>query len=84
MWTKGDLQTQGSDSVPTKKLVLLLPNGTRDALIQGSDPGASEVFYVKRLKTLTDRTKKLIEEANKLEQRLQVESNKGTRFSFFM
>jgi len=84
VWTKGDLQTQGSDSVPTKKLVLLLPNGTRDALIQGSDPGASEVFYVKRLKTLTDRTKKLIEEANKLEQRLQVESNKGTRFSFFM
>jgi len=42
------------------------------------------VFYVKRLRTLTERTKKLIEEANKLEARLQVESNKGTRFSFFM
>lgn len=84
VWTKGDLQTQGSDSVPTKKLVLLLPNGTRDALIQGGEPGASEVFYVKRLRALTDRTKKLIEEANKLEQRLQVESNKSSRFSFFM
>jgi hypothetical protein len=84
VWTKGDLQAQGTDNVPTKKLVLILPNGTRDALIQGGDPGASEVFYTKRLKLLTDRTKKLIEEANKLEQRLQVESNKGSRFSFFL
>jgi len=84
VWTKGDLQAQGSDSVPSKKIVLLLPSGTRDALIKGSEAGASEVFYVKRLKTLTERTKKLIEEANKLEQRLQVESNKGSRFSFFM
>lgn len=84
VWTKGDLQVQGSDSVPTKKIVLLLPNGTRDALIKGGEPGASEVFYTKRLKTLTDRAKKLIEEANKLEQRLQAESNKSARFSFFM
>ena len=83
-WTKGDLQLQGSDSVPAKKLVLLLANGTRDALIKGSEPGASEVFYVKRLRALSDRTKKLIEEANKLEQRLQAESNKSARFSFFL
>ncbi|TMQ06926.1 MAG: hypothetical protein E6J91_36845 [Deltaproteobacteria bacterium] len=83
-WIKGDLQVGGSDSVPAKKLVLLLPNGTRDALIKGSEPGASEVFYVKRLRALADRTKKLIEEANKLEQRLQAESNKSTRFSFFL
>ncbi|HEX3477523.1 MAG TPA: hypothetical protein VHT91_21020 [Kofleriaceae bacterium] len=83
-WTKGDLQVQGSDSVPAKKLVLLLADGTRDALIKGSEPGASEVFYVKRLRQLSERTKKLIEEANKLEQRLQAESNKGARFSFFL
>ena len=83
-WTKGDLQIQGSDSVPAKKLVLLLPDGTRDALIKGSEPGASEVFYVKRLRALGERTKKLIEEANRLEQRLQVESNKSARFSFFL
>ena len=42
------------------------------------------MFYVKRLRQLSERTKKLIEEANKLEQRLQAESNKGTRFSFFL
>jgi hypothetical protein len=83
-WTKGDLQLQGSDSVPAKKLVLLLPDGTRDALIKGGEPGASEVFYVKRLRALGDRTKKLIEEANRLEQRLQAESNKSARFSFFL
>ena len=84
VWTKGDLQVQGTDNVPTKKIVLLLPNGTRDALIKGGEAGASEVFYVKRLDALTKRTKKLIDDANKLEQRLQVESNKGARFSFFM
>jgi hypothetical protein len=83
-WTKGDLQASGSDSVPSKKLLLLLPNGTRDALIKGNEPGASEVFYVKRLRALTERTTKLIEEANKLEQRLQAESSKGARFSFFL
>jgi len=83
-WTKGDLALQGSDAVPAKKLLLLLPNGTRDALIKGGEPGASEVFYGKRLRTLTERVKKLIEEANKLEQRLQAESNKGSRFSFFL
>jgi hypothetical protein len=83
-WTKGELQVQGSDAVPTKRLVLLLPNGTRDALIKGGEPGASEVFYVKRLRALTERTTKLIEEANKLEQRLQSESSKGARFSFFL
>ena len=63
---------------------MLLPNGTRDALIKGSEPGASEVFYTKRLRALSDRTKKLIEEANKLEQRLQAESSKSSRFSFFL
>jgi len=81
-WTKGDLQLQGSDSVPTKRLVLLLPNGTRDALIKGGEPGASEVYYIKRLRSLSDRAKKLIDEANKLEQRLQAESSKSARFSF--
>ncbi|HEX8106564.1 MAG TPA: hypothetical protein VF516_02500 [Kofleriaceae bacterium] len=83
-WIKGDLQLQGSESVPAKKLVLLLPDGTRDALIKGSEPGASEVFYVKRLRQLNERTKKLIEEANRLEQRLQAESSKSARFSFFL
>jgi hypothetical protein len=84
VWTKGDLAASGSDNVPAKKLLLLLPNGTRDALIKGGEPGASEVFYIKRLKALTERTKKLVEEGNKLEQRLQLESNKGTRFGFFI
>lgn len=84
VWTKGDLVASGSDSVPAKKLLLLLPNGTRDALIRGGEAGASEVFYVKRLRAVAERTKKLIEEANKLEQRLQAESNKGSRFSFFL
>ncbi|HLL24927.1 MAG TPA: hypothetical protein VK427_22490 [Kofleriaceae bacterium] len=83
-WQKGDLVTSGEDSVPTKKLVMLLPNGVRDALIKGGEPGASEAFYVKRLRTVSERTKKLITDANKLESQLQSVTNKGRRFSFFL
>ena len=81
---KGDLASSSSDSVPTKKVLSLLPNAVRDSVIKGGEPGVSEVYYTKRAKTLHDRTKKLIEEANKLEQRLQQESSKGSRFTFFM
>ncbi len=83
-WTKGELVTNGEDSVPAKKLLLLLPNGVRDALIRGGEPGASEAYYVKRLKTLAERTKKLITDANKLESQLQSAASKGRRFSFFL
>jgi hypothetical protein len=83
-WTKGDLVVSGEDSVPAKKVVLLLPNGVRDALIKGGEPGASEAYYVKRMKTLAERTKKLITDANKLEGQLQTAASKGKRFSFFM
>ncbi len=82
--TKGDLVTSGSDNVPTRKLVMLLPNGIRDALIKGSEPSASEVLYVKRIAAIAARTKKLLDDGNKLEQKLQAEANKGNRFSFFM
>jgi hypothetical protein len=83
-WTKGDLVTSGQDSVPTKKLVLLLPNGVRDSLIKTGEPGASEVLYVKRLRAIAERTKKLITDANKLESQLQSAASKGSRFSFFL
>ncbi len=83
-WTKGDLVTSGQDSVPTKKLVMLLPNGVRDALIKTGEPGASEVYYTKRLRSIAERTKKLITDANKLESQLQSASSKGSRFSFFL
>jgi hypothetical protein len=83
-WTKGDLVTTGEDSVPAKKLILLLPNGVRDALIKGGEPGASEAYYVKRLKLINERTKELIKDANKLEGQLETASKKSRRFSFFM
>ena len=73
-----------SDSVPTKKMVKLLDTGVRDALVKGNEPGVSELFYSKRLKAIAERTTALIDEANKLEQLLQAESSKGTRFSFFL
>jgi len=81
---KGDLATGGSDSVPSKKVVMLLQNGVRDAVIKGNEPGISEFYYTRRIRAIAERTKKLIDDANKLESRLQAESNKGSRFSFFL
>jgi len=83
-WTKAELVTAGEDNVPAKKLLKLLPNGVRTALIAGGEAGASEAYYVKRLKTMAERTKKLITDANKLESQLQSAASKGRRFSFFM
>jgi hypothetical protein len=94
-WTKGDIAVSGSDSVPTKKILLLLPGGVRDGIIKGGDPTASEVFYTKRLKTIYDLIHGkvgqdgkpqggLLDDGNKLETRLQAEAAKGSRFSFFM
>lgn len=92
---KGDLATSGSDSVPSKKLLLLLPNGVRDALVKGTDPSVSEVYYTRRLKAVYElvhgkvgqdgkTTGGLLDDGNKLETRLQTEAAKGSRFSFFM
>lgn len=83
-WTKGEYYPRGEDSVPAKKVIPLLPNGMRDAFIKGGEPGASEAYYVKRLRTIAERTKKLITDANKLESQLQTAANKGKRFSFFL
>jgi hypothetical protein len=83
-WTKGDIVTSGGESVPAKAIVPLIQNGTLDGMIRGGEAGASEVYYVKRLRTLADRLKKLLADANKLDQSLQSESNKGSRFSFFL
>jgi hypothetical protein len=92
---KGDLVTSGSDSVPTKKVVPLLPNGIRDAFVKTTDATVSEVYYQRRLKALYERVHGkvgqdgkaaggLLDDGNKLQTRLQTEAGKSTRFSFFM
>lgn len=81
---EGVLAEPSNDSVPTKKVVSLLTTGVSKAVFQGGDPGVSEFYYTRRVRAIAERTKKLIEDANKLEQKLQAESSKSTRFSFFM
>ena len=92
---KGELVTQGSDNVPTKKIIPLLQNGIRDSLVKGGEPTVSEYYYTRRLRELYNRVHGkvgqdgkpqggLIEDGNRLESRLQTEAGKSTRFSFFM
>jgi len=92
---KGDLASSGSDSIPSKKLVLLLQNGMRDSIIKGSEPSVSEIAYTRRLKGLFDLVHGksgpdgkpqggLLDDGNKLETKLQTEAAKGTTFTFFM
>ena len=88
--TEGELAGSGQDTVPSKKLLLLLPGGVRDALVKTADGVASEAVYQRRLRMIyerihgTDKVKGLLDEGNKLETRLEAESNKSRRFSFFM
>lgn len=84
IFNKADLATQGQDSIPAKKLLLLVGNGMRDAMIKGNEASASEVYYVKRLQEIQKRAKKLLDDGNKLESRVQAEASKGSRFSFFL
>ncbi len=83
-FTPGELQTQGADQIPSKKMIPLIDNGVIRAVLQGNESTASEMLYSKRLRTLSDRAKKLIQDANKLEPLLQTQANKGERFTFFM
>ena len=83
-FTQGDLITQGTDNVPSKKLLPLVQNPVLDELVKASPNLAAELLYQRRLKLINERLKKLIEDANKFEQSLASEASKGTRFSFFM
>src|SRR3569623_1942331 len=94
-WPQADLARGGQDSVPTNKLVMFLPGGVRDSLVKSADGVASETLYTKRLRAIYELIHGktgpagtpvggLIEEGNKLEQKLQQVANKGKKFSFFM
>ena len=39
-------------AVPAKKLVLMIPNGVLDSVVKGTDAGASEALYTRRLKAI--------------------------------
>jgi hypothetical protein len=83
-FTPAELQTQGADQIPSKKMIPLLDNNVLRGVLQGNEQTASELLYGKRLRTLSERAKKLIQDANKLEPLLQTQANKGTRFTFLM
>jgi hypothetical protein len=92
---KGDLASPGTDQIPTKKLLTIIPNGISKSLVVGTEPGVSEYYYTRRLRALYDRihgkigqdgkpSGGLLDDGNKLETSLQVEANKSSKFSFFM
>ena len=85
---KGDLVRDGSDNVPTKKIVPLLPNGVRDSLIKGGEPTVSEYYYTRRVRAIYDRihgkvgqdgkpTGGLLDDGNKLETAAPDRSEQG-------
>ncbi len=76
--------TQGNDSVPSRKIIPLVPNGVIDAFVKKNENSASEILYTRRLKQMSEMTKKLIETANNVEKGLTTFSNSGKRFTFFM
>ncbi|HEY4179719.1 MAG TPA: hypothetical protein VGM90_22915 [Kofleriaceae bacterium] len=89
-FTQGDIAQPG-ESIPSKKIVMLLPGGVRDSLVQGADGVASQALYQRRVRAIYERihgdgrnVRGLLEEGNKLETTLQTEAGRGKKFSFFM
>lgn len=91
---KGEIASP-SEAVPSKKVVTLLNGSVRDQFFKGAEGVASEVFYQRRLRALYERICKrendgkcssssLLDLGNRVEARVDAESKKGTRFSFFM
>jgi len=79
-----DIVLQGNDSVPSKKILPLIPNGVLDSFVKKNADAASELLYKRRVLAMADMTKKLIESANNLEKGLSTFANSGKRFTFFM
>jgi hypothetical protein len=92
---KGDIATPSTDSIPTKKVVPLLAGTIRDQFFKGAEGVATEVYYQRRLRNIYERICKrendgkcgsntLLDQGNRVETRVDTESKKGTRFTFFM
>jgi hypothetical protein len=90
-WSQAEPVKDGADQLPTKKILPLIPNSVLDGLVKGQEGGTSEFYYNKRLRALYELVhgkppdgKGLVDLGNRLEDRLNAEANKGTRFSFFL
>jgi hypothetical protein len=85
VWSKAELAQPGpGESTPPKSLINLLPNGTVETFLKGTQEGVAETAYVRRLRTIVDRTKKALDDGNKLQTTLGKKANESKRFSFGM
>lgn len=85
IWNKADVARPGAgEPTPPKLLINLLPNGTLEAFVKGTESAVSEAAYVRRLRAIAERAKKSIDDGNKLQTTLGKKANESTRFSFGM
>jgi hypothetical protein len=85
IWNKADVARPGAgEPTPAKSIVNLLPNGTLEAFVKGTEPAVAEAAYQRRLRTIAERAKKSIDDGNKLQTTLSKKANESTRFSFGM
>ncbi|HUH03343.1 MAG TPA: hypothetical protein VML75_15200 [Kofleriaceae bacterium] len=71
-------------SAENDKIVPLLPNGTMDTLVKGSTPSLTEMTYAERVKSLSEKTKQVIELGESVQGRLDAKSREGEKFTFFL
>ncbi len=81
-WTMGDVVLAPQDSIAQKKVLVLLPSPLLDSFVGGSDAGASETFYVKRMKAIAQRLQKLRQDAESLDPELKKVAETGKSFSY--
>ena len=85
VWSKADIAQPGpGEGTPPKTIINLLPNGTTETFFKGTQEGVAEAAYVRRLRNLLDRSKKALDDGNKLQATLGKKANESKRFSFGM
>lgn len=97
IFLRAELATPAPDNVPTKKILPLISGGTGSVLnqfLEGAEGNAAELFYQRRLEAVSNRICKreqgkctidsLLEFGSAVKSRVEQESNKSSKFSFFM
>ncbi len=74
----------GQTTTESDKLLVVQPTGVFDALIKNNQPSVAELYYKKRVTSLSQKTDELIELGTMIEGKLKAKASESKKFTFFL